>query len=83
MTDLRQGVTPSGHDVIDAADRMRVANSGTSRVRQLRILTSYARLQTGYIAEPTMTPADRRLAAVEGAAALLLVAEQLELEAKG
>lgn len=81
--DLRQGVTPAGHDVLDAADRIRTANQGEPRLRQLRILSSYARLQSGYISEPTMPAADRRLAAVEGAAALLLVAELLQLEGEG
>lgn len=82
MDDLRQGVTQSGHETFEALERLRSAGTLKPRERELRVLSSYAILQAAYQREPAMTPADRRHAAIEGAAALILVAELLELEAK-
>lgn len=71
MSDLRQGVTPAGHDVLDALDMQRPSSLGLEE--ELRL--AHARAANASRAKP---PANRRRFAVEAAARLILAIEALD-----
>jgi len=83
MTDLRQGVSETAHAVLDAVDRLRDPAIAPDRLE--RQLASYGALQAGYARNlgNVIGAGGRRHAAIEGAAALILLAELLELRGEG
>jgi len=81
QNDLRQGVTETQHAVLDELDTLRKTLEGEPRLRQLRQSTAFAGLQYANLNRPTDAK-EKYANAIKGAAAMMFVAELLELEAK-
>lgn len=76
-TDLRQGVTPSVHAILDRLDALRLIGHKSQEPRVLHLGALAASKRALDATQPT---ALRRFDAIDAAARMLLMAEQLEPE---